>query len=60
MKEAVSPLPRSGVLSIPSGTSELAEFAGLIETCRQGGLEVLEGARGNLPDLQSEAASRLQ
>ena len=46
------------MLSIPHGTSEVAEFAGLMETCRQHGLEVLEGAENNLPDLASETAAR--
>ena len=46
-------------MSIPSGTSEVAEFAALIETCRQHGLEVLEGAKNNLPDLDSETAARI-
>ena len=45
-------------MSIPHGTSEVAEFAGLMETCRQHGLEVLEGAENNLPDLASETAAR--
>ena len=48
------------MLSIPSGTSEVAEFTALIETCRQQGLEVFEGAENNLPDLQSETAARPQ
>ena len=51
--------PRSGVLSIPHGTSEVAEFAALIETCRHHGLEVFQGAKNNLPDLESETAARI-
>ena len=46
------------MLSIPSGTREVGRFAALMETCREGGLEVYEGAQNNLPDLDSEAAAR--
>jgi len=52
------PVLKGGLLSIPSGTSDLPNFTNWIEACKKQNVEIFEGAYNNLPDENSEKAAK--
>ena len=52
------PVLKGGLLSIPSGTSDLPNFTNWIEACKKQNVEIIEGAYNNLPDENSEKAAK--
>lgn len=53
------PVLKGGLLSIPSGTSDLPNFTNWIEACKKQNVEIFEGAYNNLPDENSEKAAKV-
>eukprot|EP00092_Neocalanus_flemingeri_P003135 GFUD01003352.1.p1 GENE.GFUD01003352.1~~GFUD01003352.1.p1 ORF type:complete len:482 (+),score=134.38 GFUD01003352.1:159-1604(+) len=46
-----------GVLSIPWGTSEIGDYQSLIDVCEAANVKIIEGAKDNLPDENSQKAA---